>query len=597
MLGVGSSIWNRALSGKGDGDGGNPPAEASPIHSLDLTAAPSASNAFDDYGLATSRTVTDYNGRIVQIPADAVPMGGLRPVRNLWPTADGSDTPSTQVITVESGRVYQLRIGAESASGATAVCSGAFTGTLTGDGADIQAFDTGKTATTTSLTVTITGSVRKIQLQDITHRADLSTAPDEYVSTADDYGTGVNGFRYFDTELANTVASNVVTEAAGASIAGWLDLQPDSTNLVEDSADFSATAGTFSRQNIIVTVNQSVAPDGSNSADLLDDGTATGAHRVYNSTTVTAGAICCSCYAKVVDQQYLSIRIKTSATNYAWAVFDLVNGTVNGNADVDNAAIDHDVDGNGWSRIWMSATTDQTSDFCYFEFSNVATAPSVTTAALSYTGANNQLFLWGAQLETGTIPTAYIPTTTGSASRPAMSPAPTISGLVGTEDARLTVKGVGPELVTNGTFDTDTTGWTPVNATLSVDAGRLKVTTTAGYGAATQTIAMTAGQSAWISFTTTNGSAQAFFFAQNGTIEGNLLTATSNNPVLWCRANNPSIGVTAFFDDISIRVLDPVDTTSRIIDLNNIDGEFDMFDTVPIKVLSIDVYNDGERPA
>jgi hypothetical protein len=43
---------------------------------------------------------------------------------------------------------------------------------------------------------------------------------------------------------------------------------------------------------------------------------------------------------------------------------------------------------------------------------------------------------------------------------------------------------LGGELVANGTFDTDTSGWTASNATLAVDAGRLKVTGTDTTGAA-----------------------------------------------------------------------------------------------------------------
>lgn len=38
----------------------------------------------------------------------------------------------------------------------------------------------------------------------------------------------------------------------------------------------------------------------------------------------------------------------------------------------------------------------------------------------------------------------------------------------------------GPELVTNGTFDTDTTGWSATNSTLSVEGGRMRVTVTTG---------------------------------------------------------------------------------------------------------------------
>jgi hypothetical protein len=55
----------------------------------------------------------------------------------------------------------------------------------------------------------------------------------------------------------------------------------------------------------------------------------------------------------------------------------------------------------------------------------------------------------------------------------------------------------GANLVTNGTFDTDTTGWTSeASATLSSEAGRLKVlTTNTSYGSANQTVTgLTVGQ-------------------------------------------------------------------------------------------------------
>jgi hypothetical protein len=54
----------------------------------------------------------------------------------------------------------------------------------------------------------------------------------------------------------------------------------------------------------------------------------------------------------------------------------------------------------------------------------------------------------------------------------------------------------GSNLVTNGTFDTNTTGWTSQDATLSVDNGRIKVlTTNTNYGSALQTVTgLTVGQ-------------------------------------------------------------------------------------------------------
>ena len=193
---------------------------------------------------ATDQYVTTDTDNLFPVPAGAIPIQNARPVRNL---AASSDTPSTQNITVVVGRIYAVRIGDESAASATAVCSGAFTGTLTGDATDIQTFTTGKTATTTTLTVTITGSIRKLQVQDITHRSASSVVPDEYVDSATDYGTGVAGFRYFLTALANTVdGSGKVTELTGAALTGIaLANVPGATNLADGTHDFSGGADTI----------------------------------------------------------------------------------------------------------------------------------------------------------------------------------------------------------------------------------------------------------------------------------------------------------------------------------------------------------------
>ena len=61
--------------------------------------------------------------------------------------------------------------------------------------------------------------------------------------------------------------------------------------------------------------------------------------------------------------------------------------------------------------------------------------------------------------------------------------------------------GYGSELVTNGTFDTDTTGWTAsISASLSVASGTLRITNTGGYGFATQSISTNSGSVYRITF-------------------------------------------------------------------------------------------------
>ena len=63
---------------------------------------------------------------------------------------------------------------------------------------------------------------------------------------------------------------------------------------------------------------------------------------------------------------------------------------------------------------------------------------------------------------------------------------------------------LGPELVTNGTFDTDTSGWTAFDATLSIVDGKLRVDTGIDYGRAFQAIPVVAGKTYLVTATVTN---------------------------------------------------------------------------------------------
>lgn len=68
---------------------------------------------------------------------------------------------------------------------------------------------------------------------------------------------------------------------------------------------------------------------------------------------------------------------------------------------------------------------------------------------------------------------------------------------------------LGPELVTNGGGPfTVTTGWTAVRATLSVVAGKLRVTQTSGYGGAYQAVTLTGGITYKFTFPTYTGTAE-----------------------------------------------------------------------------------------
>lgn len=69
--------------------------------------------------------------------------------------------------------------------------------------------------------------------------------------------------------------------------------------------------------------------------------------------------------------------------------------------------------------------------------------------------------------------------------------------------------GPGPELITNGTFTTNSTGWTNFNATNAVSTGKVTVTTTALTGGIDQSFSTVSGGTYTVTYNATNGTGTA----------------------------------------------------------------------------------------
>jgi hypothetical protein len=124
--------------------------------------------------------------------------------------------------------------------------------------------------------------------------------------------------------------------------------------------------------------------------------------------------------------------------------------------------------------------------------------------------------------------------------------------------------GLGPELVVNGTFDADTTGWTPFNSILASVSGQLQITATSVSSAARQTVPVVTGRTYQISNKAIAGTGiivvRFGISAGNGSymslgIAGDhkaVVVATSDSMFLSLGAGNTN-GLTALYDDISVR--------------------------------------------
>ena len=188
------------------------------------------------------------------------------------------------------------------------------------------------------------------------------------------------------------------------------------TNLLTYSEQFDKAE--WSKTRAVIIPNAAVAPDGTMTADkLIEDSTTTNTHKADQPATFGTGALCFSVRAKAGERSKLQLYATDLVSSICYASFDLANGVVLGSAfqgawSSGSASI-RDI-GNGWYECVLAATTSQ----------GTVKRPEIRilndAGIETYTGDGvSGLYLWGAQLEAGSFPTSYIPTTSAAATRSA----------------------------------------------------------------------------------------------------------------------------------------------------------------------------------
>lgn len=195
------------------------------------------------------------------------------------------------------------------------------------------------------------------------------------------------------------------------SVSLGLAIESQRTNLCLQSADFTTTWSSANR--VTITSNTIVAPDGTLTGDkLIANSGASNTHYVVQNTGSISAPWTFSCYAKAGEYS----RIGFSYSNTGYVFFNLLTGVQEGTVGGGITSTIITAVGNGWYRIsFTSTSTASGANIGIYLFDG-----AYSSGIPSFSGNDfNGVYIWGAQAESGSFPTSYIPTTSASATRAA----------------------------------------------------------------------------------------------------------------------------------------------------------------------------------
>ena len=215
------------------------------------------------------------------------------------------------------------------------------------------------------------------------------------------------------------VAEQLVVDNFTASSSAVL--RGGATNLLTYSEQFDNAA--WPKTEATITTDTIVAPDGTAFGDKLVANTVNGVHLVAVPINVTSGtAYTFSFYAKAGEYQFAGLLFAAAGfgTNTV-DVFNLSTGAVSTNASGTASIVSV---GNGWYRCSATRTASATAAST-FQIRASSDSVGSSFAGNGYSG----IFIWGAQLNTGSVPAAYLKTVATAVSTAYAAPIESPNGL------------------------------------------------------------------------------------------------------------------------------------------------------------------------
>ena len=180
--------------------------------------------------------------------------------------------------------------------------------------------------------------------------------------------------------LIETVQSGIPRIDFKDDAKGALLLEPQSTNLITYSEDFSQSA--WFKTGLSVNSNQIISPDGTLNADEVNI-SAANAHYLFDSISVSA----------LTNYTFTFYVKKGTATDVSYSILNEINFT----NIVNTTSYFNEISDTEWTRISV-------------EFTTPSGCTSIRTYPLRDGLSIGTVYIWGAMLEQGSYATSYIPT-------------------------------------------------------------------------------------------------------------------------------------------------------------------------------------------